>query len=857
MIGPYRLLERIGEGGFGEVWLAERREPMVQRVALKVIKLGMDSRSVVARFEQERQALAVMNHPNVARVLDGGMTAEGRPYFVMEYVKGDPITGFCDKQRFTIRERLALFLPVCEALQHAHMKGIIHRDIKPTNILVAPGEGGGAPTVKVIDFGVAKAMSSPLTDTTIHTERGQMIGTPEYMSPEQAEMGATDIDTRADVYSLGVVLYELLSGTLPFDSKTLRTGGYAEMQRVLIETEPPKPSTRLSSIDEKAASAIALARQAERDRIALELRNELEWIPLKAMRKDRSRRYASAESLAADVRRYLAGEPLDAAPESRAYLVRKFVRRNRVQVSAAVLVVTALVAGLVATLWQARLAARERDAAKRAEQVAVAAQEAERRRADELTQVSQFQSEMLKEISTASAGADLMKDVRDRFEKALVREGVADAERIAQSEQFGEMLGRVNATDAAAALIDRTILRPAVASIGQQFKGQPVVDAQLRFGLAQLYHRIGLFEDSLELHQAALAARRRELGDDALKTLISIGEVGLVLAELGKFDEAEPYYREALERSRRVLGEDHRETIVAMQNLGHFQRQQGKFAEAEASSREALDRARRVLGDDARDTLIAIGSLGGLLREQNKLEEAEPLFRERLERSRRVFGEDHHETIRAVANLGVLLYTQRRLAEAEPLYRESLEKSRRALGEEHPDTLSGLANMGGLLIGMKKPAEAEVYLREAFEVGQRVHGRTHRRPLMTLVSLAFLLRSEGRYQEAIDLIVPLEPAVRKSFTGSNEYLAGAVLTSLGRSRVGLGYDAARFGLAEKNLVEAYPLLAKAFGEKHNNTLGAVEGLADLYAAWATAEPGKGYEEKAAEWRAKLDAAKAK
>ena len=359
-IGPYKLLEVIGEGGFGTVYLAERREPMVQRVALKIIKPGMDSKAVVARFEQERQVLALMNHPSVAKVLDGGVTPAGLPYFVMELVKGEPITSFADRHRLTIKQRLELFIPVCEAVQHAHMKGIIHRDIKPSNALVAHGGEDHAHVVKVIDFGVAKAIRSSLTEKTVFTEQGQLIGTPEYMSPEQAEMGSLDIDTRTDVYSLGVVLYELLSGTLPFDTNTLRSAGYAEIQRIIREVDAPRPSTKLSTADDQTGAAIAKARQADREKIAGELRRELEWIPLKALRKDRSRRYASAESLGADVRRYLDGKPLEAAPESRIYLVRKFVRRNRGQVTAAGAVALALVAGFGTALWQAREAARQR-----------------------------------------------------------------------------------------------------------------------------------------------------------------------------------------------------------------------------------------------------------------------------------------------------------------------------------------------------------------------------------------------------------------------------------------------------------------------------------------------------------------
>ncbi|MGH7179225.1 MAG: serine/threonine protein kinase [Tepidisphaeraceae bacterium] len=345
-IGPYRILARIGEGGIGVVYKAEQREPVKRIVALKVIKAGMDTREVVSRFSAERQALAMMDHPNVARVYDAGSTQAGRPYFVMELVPGEPITSYCDRHSLATRQRLELFVQVCAAIQHAHHRGIIHRDLKPSNVLVGVKEG--AALAKVIDFGVAKAISQPLTDRTLYTEQGQIIGTPEYMSPEQAEMTAVDIDTRCDVYSLGVMLYELLAGEPPFDSKTLRSASYAEIQRLIREVDPPPPSTRLSRLG-ASATKIAEHRRTLVPALTAELRRELDWIPLKAMRKDRTERYQSARELGQDIENYLTGKPLIAGPVSVWYRSRKFVRRNKTGVLVALLLGVMLGAVLIST----------------------------------------------------------------------------------------------------------------------------------------------------------------------------------------------------------------------------------------------------------------------------------------------------------------------------------------------------------------------------------------------------------------------------------------------------------------------------------------------------------------------------
>jgi len=369
-VGPYHVLGVLGEGGFGFVYEAEQHEPVRRRVALKIVKPGMDSAAVVARFNAERQALALMDHPNVARVFDAGTTEEGRPYFVMELVRGEPITAYADRHNLSTAERVGLMVTVCEAVQHAHTKGVIHRDIKPSNVLVSVVEGRAV--VKVIDFGVAKATHARLTEETMYTEVGQLIGTPEYMSPEQAEMSVLDIDTRSDVYALGVLLYELLTGELPFDRAVLRKASYPELQRIIREEDPPKPSTRLSTMEDGRKREVAGHRREALERLRSSLRGELDWIVMKAIEKDRTRRYDTADALGADLERYLANEPVEARPPTTVYRARKFARRNRGLMTTAGLAVSLLLVLIGALGYGVARMRAQRDATARDETIAKA-----------------------------------------------------------------------------------------------------------------------------------------------------------------------------------------------------------------------------------------------------------------------------------------------------------------------------------------------------------------------------------------------------------------------------------------------------------------------------------------------------
>ena len=496
-IGPYRLLQPLGEGGFGIVWLAERREPMVQRVAIKVLKPGMDSRSILARFEQERQALAMMDHPNIAKVFDAGMTSYGRPYFVMEYIEGEPITRYCDRQKVSTRGRLQLFAQICDAIQHAHTKGLIHRDIKPSNLLVMIRDDQLIP--KVIDFGVAKAIAHTSSAGEVFTELGVLIGTPEYMSPEQAEMGSGGLDQRSDVYSLGVVLYEMLVGALPFDGERLRSAAYGEIQRIIREEDPPKPSTRLSdlvsrvkqqnSADDRSEEVTA-ARAADATNLVSELKQELEWIPLKAMRKDRTQRYETARDLARDVRNYLEGRPLEAGPESVAYRMRKFVRRHRWPVAAGTSLGLAIVLGLAGTtLGLVRAAA----ALKQAEQAAASEQA--------VRTVFERTFDDANPAEASSLGLTVEESLHNAAKEA--DEALAGQPRVLGDVKsvIGRSLRRVGAGQEAS-----QVLAQAMPLLEAAYGAQSRQVAECRAELARAYYQVGEDAKSLDAATAATLA---------------------------------------------------------------------------------------------------------------------------------------------------------------------------------------------------------------------------------------------------------------------------------------------------------------------------------------------------------------
>jgi serine/threonine protein kinase/tetratricopeptide (TPR) repeat protein len=836
LIGRYRLIQTLGEGGFGVVFVAEQTEPVARRVALKVIKPGMDSARVIARFEAERQALALMDHPNIAKVLDAGTTDSGRPYFVMELVSGRPLTAYCDEHTLTIRERLELFMEVCGAVQHAHLKGVIHRDLNPRNILVSEQEGRAL--ARVIDFGIAKAIERRAAEATAFTEQGQFIGTPEYMSPEQTG-GGPDIDTRTDVYSLGVVLYELLTGSTPFESHRLRSAAFDEVRRIIREVDPPRPSTRLLSSQESLAGAAA-HRGVQPARLGTMVRGDLDWIVLKAMEKDRARRYDTPGALAADVQRYLSGEPVAAAPPGAAYRVRKFVGRHRMGVIAAGLVAGALVAGMSLALWQAGVASRERDAARHSAEEAVKATAAAKARETEMEQVAEFQAAQTRGINAKALGERLHQDL---LEQARAGKAEGSEERAARLEAA---LAPINLTNVALRTLDHVLFERSVDAAREKFAEQPLVRARLLQTLAFSLRTLGLLDEAVSPQEEALRIRRELLGNEHHDTRASISETGLLMRRRGKLPEAEAYLCEVLELDRRLNGEQNDETLTIKSNLADVLAAQGRFGDAEPLFREVMER-RRATSSDSGPMLSSLNNMAFILREQGKFDQAEPFAREAAESCERVLGPDHPTTITALNTLAGTYWSEGKLDLAEPLFRSSLDRARRVFGDNHPTTLALLFNRGSLLRDQGHLMDAEACYREASERFAAVEGPGHPDTLMARQALGISYMDEKRWAEA-------EPCLRDAARG----FARAVGADRGQT-ISAQKDLAhvlteqgRFSEAESELLAAESALSQSGQRDGDPYRSVVRSLAGVYEAWEKADPGGGHAAKAVSWRAQSD-----
>ena len=820
VIGRYHLLQRIGEGGMGEVWLAEQKEPVRRRVALKLVKAGMNTREVIGRFESERQALALMDHPAIAKVFDAGSTPEGAPYFVMEYVAGVPITTYCDNHRLNIRERLEPFVRVCEGVQHAHQKAIIHRDLKPSNVLVTEMDGRAAP--KIIDFGVAKALTHRLTAATMFTRAGALVGTPEYMSPEQALSSGEDIDTRTDVYSLGVVFYELLAGVAPLE---LRKMALDEFLRRLREEEPPKPSTKIRTQDPATSSESARKRQTEPLALAKQMRGDLDSIALKALEKDRSRRYGSPSDFAADIGRYLRNEAVLAVPHSAAYRARKFARRYR----AALIIACAFVLVLI---------------------VAAAVSIRQTLRADREAAVAQAVNDFLQNDVLAQASA-------------ATQSGPS-----AKPDPHLEV---------------RTALDRAAARIAGKFDRQPEVEAGIRDTIGQTYMDLGLYPEARTQLEQALDLHRRALGAKNPKTLKTMSRLGGIADLQGKYPEAEALLNQVLAMQRRVLGPDHPDTLISMDNLAILYKEEAKYARAEALVSQILEIRRRVLGPEHPETLKSMNNLSNVYDDQGKHAQAEALDSQTLEIRRRVLGPEHPETLSSMNNLATVYIQEGKYAQAEVLLSQALEIQRRTLGVENPDTLLSMGNLAAVYSLQSGYVQAEALFKQALGIDWRVLGPEHYYTLSLLSDFALMYQRQGKYALAETYAAQVLAGRRHALGSENPdtmvSAADLALAYLSRGKFTQSEPLAREALefnrkkqpddwqrfraesllgaslaGEKKYAEAEPLLLEGYqgmlarkdriaGPDRYHLELAHQWLIQLYQAW-------GKPDKAAEWSKK-------
>jgi eukaryotic-like serine/threonine-protein kinase len=760
VIGRYRLLQKIGEGGMGEVWLAEQKEPVRRRVAVKLIKAGMNTREVIARFESERQALALMEHPAIAKVLDAGATPEGAPYFVMEYFAGVPITTYCDSHRLSTRERLELFMHVCQGVQHAHQKAIIHRDLKPSNILVMEVDGKPAP--KIIDFGVAKALTQKLTADTMFTRLGALIGTPEYMSPEQARSSGEDIDTRTDIYSLGIILYELLAGVPPLD---LRKIAFEEFLRRLREEEPPKPSTKIRTQDHATSTTVAHKRQTEPLALAKQIRGDLDSIALKALEKDRSRRYGTPSDFAADIARYLNNEPVTAVPPSFNYRAGKFVRRYRVALATACAFVLVLVTAAGVSIRQSLRANSE---------AAVA------------NAVTDFlQHDLLAQASAATQSGPNTKPDPD--------------------------------------LKVRTVLDRAAARIPGKFDRQPEVEAVVRETIGQTYIDLGQFPDARTQLERALEVERRALGAEHPKTLRTMSRLGCLTYLQGRNPEAEALLDRTLKIQRRVMGPEHPDTLRSMFYLAVTYEEQSKFPQAEALEGQTLEIQRRVLGPEHLDTTTSMGELASIYAEQGKYPQAEALNSQALEIQRRVLDPEHPRTLSTMTQLGLDYQRENKYAQAETLDSQLLEIRRRVQGPEHPDTVGALGNLASVYSDEGKSEQAEALDRQTLDIHRRVLGPEHPLALAAANNLALVYHDEGKYEQA-EALQNEVLEVRRRTLGAEHARTLSSMSNLAQTLASEG----KYAEAEPLFKQALEVQRRVVGPEHPRTLLTSSNLANMY-----------------------------
>jgi eukaryotic-like serine/threonine-protein kinase len=844
-IGRYRILRLLGEGGMGAVYEAEQEQPR-RRVALKVIKAALASPELLRRFELEAQSLGRLHHPGIAQIYEAGRaeTAAGvQPFFAMELIQGKPLCGYADEHHLDTRARLALMIRLCEAVEHAHQSGIIHRDLKPANILV---DQNGQP--KVLDFGVARVTDSD-AKATRQTDLGQIIGTLAYMSPEQVLADLLALDTRSDVYALGVILYELLAGKLPY----MLNRQLHEAVRTIRETDPAPLSM-----------------------VSRTYKGDIETIVAKALEKDKSRRYASAAALAEDIRRYLEDEPIAAKPPSTAYQLQKFARRHKALVAGVAAVFVVLVAGIVASSWQAvranragHLALVERDRAVRAERSATD----ERNKAVSAEQQAvEARNRAISEQQRANNEAATAKAVNDFLQNDVLAQASANAQAGPNTKPDPD-------------LKVRTTLDRAAARIQGKFENQPLVEASIRQTIANTYKNLGLYADAQQHLEHATDLWRRYRGEEQPETLTAMNDLAEVYTDQGKFPLAQALQMKVYETRSRVLGEEHPDTLHSITLLADLYEKQGQyaqaaamhskvlqilrrvagaeqydtisamiglaldyvrfgeFAQAEKLDREAVPLMRRVLGPEHPDTLLGMNNLAQVLYREGKYNEAESIQSDVLNVRRRLLGEEHSDTLTSMNNLGVIYESQRKFSEAEALLAKGWAISRRALGEEHPSTLLLMTNLALIYSGEQKYDQSEAIYTKVIEIRRRVLGPRHPLTTDTMAALSALQMKEGRYQDAEEQARETLKIIEE--TSPNDWKTYQVRALVG----GALSQQKRYAEAEPLLLAGYEGMVQRKAEIPFRNLAYLsqsgEWIVQLYRAWERPD-------KAAEWQARFE-----
>ena len=802
LIGAYRLIRKLGEGGMGEVWQAEQQEPVRRVVALKLLKSGMDTRQIVVRFAAERQVLALMQHPSIAQMFDAGVSVRGRSYFVMEYVDGQRITTYCDQAALDLRERLLLFQQVCDAVQHAHQKGVIHRDIKPSNVLVTMQDGRALP--KVIDFGLAKLTASEPSDATL-TEVGTLLGTPAYASPEQMSLGVIDVDTRSDVYSLGVLLYELLIGVIPFEAEDATPVAMLELRRSIREREPSRPSARLSKLGERASN-VAKLRRTETSALRRQLDGDLDRIVMKALEKDRSRRYASPGDLARDTQRYLAHEPVLAGSPTPAYRLGKFVRRHRVGTGFAFVLLSLVVAFIAVSAVQVQRITLERDRATF--------------EAAKASSISTFLQETLGSADPWQTGSDI--SVRATLERAA---------------------GKLDVS----------------------FADQPLIAAAVRRTIGKTYAGLGRYSDAEPLMRAALDARISLLGPDHADIAESLADLAVLYRNRGDYDLAEKAGSDALALRRKLFGNSHPRVADSLLDRAALLNEKGDFSAAEQAAKEALVIRELMFGPDSDEVASVLEELGSIAASGlGDLVRGEQLVRRGYEIRQRLFGPDDVRTLTSESMLASNYLYQQKPELAEVHYRNAYQGLVRHLGQDHPDTIIEMENLANALARLGRFDESSTLMKDVLAQRRAVLGDENRVVARTMVNIGTDLSRAGRLEEAEAAYAEGLPRFARAYGHDHPdnayvlYVYGVLLwrqhkyadaeptlrdalsiqviklgedhPTTAETRIALGEvltERGQFGEAEKLLVHAHAVMLKAYGPDVSDTRDAVKALDKL------------------------------